>query len=73
VLPKKGNLTDELAAGERAAAILGALLHDPIPVTIPLLDDGRVLVVADQMRRCSSQYPRPAGAPTKHPLGATRR
>lgn len=73
VLPKKGNLTDELAAGERAAAILGALLHDPIPVSIPPLDDGRVLVVADQMRRCPSQYPRPAGAPTKHPLGATGR
>lgn len=73
VLPKKGNLTDELAAGERAAAILGALLHDPIPVSIPPLDDGRVLVVADQTRRCPSQYPRPAGAPTKHPLGATAR
>jgi 16S rRNA (guanine527-N7)-methyltransferase len=73
VLPKKGNLTDELAAGERAAAILGALLHDPIPVSIPPLDDGRVLVVADQMRRCPSQYPRPAGAPTTHPLGAARR
>jgi 16S rRNA (guanine527-N7)-methyltransferase len=70
VLPKKGDLTEELAAGERAAAALGALLHDPIPVTIPPLDDGRVLVVADQMRRCPPQYPRPAGAPTKHPLGA---
>jgi 16S rRNA (guanine527-N7)-methyltransferase len=73
VLPKKGDLTEELAAGERAAAVLGALLHDPIPVTIPPLDDGRVLVVADQMRRCPPQYPRPAGAPTKHPLGATGR
>jgi 16S rRNA (guanine527-N7)-methyltransferase len=73
VLPKKGDLTEELAAGERAAAALGALLHDPIPVTIPPLDDGRVLVVADQMRRCPPQYPRPAGAPTKHPLGASGR
>ncbi len=73
VLPKKGDLTEELAAGERAAAILGALLTDPMPVTISPLDDGRVLVVADQMRRCPPQYPRPAGAPTKHPLGATGR
>ena len=70
VLPKKGDLTDELAAGERAAALLGALLHDPIPVNIPPLDDGRVLLVADQMRRCPPQYPRSAGAPIKHPLGA---
>ena len=69
VMPKKGNLTDELAAGRRAAEILGAYLPDPIPVTIPPLDDGRVLVVADQMRRCPPQYPRPAGAPARHPLG----
>ena len=32
---------------------------------------GAFLLVADQMRRCPPQYPRPAGAPTKHPLGAT--
>jgi 16S rRNA (guanine527-N7)-methyltransferase len=69
VLPKKGDLTEEFAAGKRAAELLGALLHDPIPVTVPPLDDGRILVVADQMRRCPPQYPRPAGAPTKHPLG----
>lgn len=69
-LPKKGDLTDEIAAGQRAAALLGALLRDPIPVTIPPLDDGRVLLVADQLRRCPPQYPRPGGAPAKHPLGA---
>jgi 16S rRNA (guanine527-N7)-methyltransferase len=70
VMPKKGDLTDELAAGRRAAEILGAYLPDPIPVTIPPLDDGRVLVIADQMRRCPPHYPRPAGAPVKRPLGA---
>ena len=70
VMPKKGDLAEELAAGQRAASVLGALLLDPIPVSVPPLDDGRVLVVADQMRRCPPQYPRPAGAPTTHPLGA---
>lgn len=70
VMPKKGDLTDELAAGQRAAEILGANLLDPLPITIPPLDDGRVLVMADQMRRCPPQYPRPAGAPVKHPLGS---
>jgi 16S rRNA (guanine527-N7)-methyltransferase len=72
VLPKKGDLTDEIAAGQRAAAQLGAHLLDPMPVTIPPLDDGRVLIVADQMRRCPPQYPRPGGAPSKHPLGTTK-
>ena len=71
VMPKKGDLTDELAVGRRAAELLGASLLDPLPITIPPLDDGRVLVMADQMRRCPSQYPRPAGAPAKHPLGKT--
>lgn len=71
VMPKKGDLADEIAAGQRAAALLGALLSDPIPVNIPPLDDGRLLLVADQMRRCPPQYPRPGGAPTKHPLGTT--
>jgi 16S rRNA (guanine527-N7)-methyltransferase len=69
VMPKKGDLTEELADGQRAAAVLGALLHDPIPVNISPLDDGRVLIVADQMRRCPPQFPRSAGAPAKQPLG----
>jgi 16S rRNA (guanine527-N7)-methyltransferase len=73
VMPKKGELADEITAGQRAAALLGARLLDPISVAIPPLDDGRILLVADQMRRCPPQYPRPAGAPTKHPLGATER
>ena len=70
VMPKKGDLAGELAAGRRAAELLGAYLPDPIPVTVSPLDDGRVLVIADQLRRCPSQYPRPAGAPVKRPLGA---
>ena len=70
ILPKKGDLAVELAAGERAAPLLGARLLDPLPVAVPSLDDGRVLVVARQERPCPQQYPRPAGAPVKRPLGA---
>jgi 16S rRNA (guanine527-N7)-methyltransferase len=70
VLPKKGDLADELAAGRRAAPLLGARLLDPLPVTVPPLDDGRVLVLARQERPAPPQYPRAAGAPAKRPLGA---
>ncbi|HEX8033135.1 MAG TPA: 16S rRNA (guanine(527)-N(7))-methyltransferase RsmG [Ktedonobacterales bacterium] len=70
IFPKKGELSDEIAAGQRAAALLGARLLDPIPVTLPALADGRMLLVARQERPCSPQYPRPAGAPVKRPLGA---
>ena len=71
VFPKKGELAAELAAGARAAAILGAELLPPIPVP-PLADlmDDRVLVVARQRRPCPPQYPRAAGAPVKRPLGS---
>ena len=69
IMPKKGDLSDEIAAGSKAALELGAVLLPPIAVTVPPLDDGRVLVVAEQHHRCRARFPRPAGAPAKHPLG----
>jgi 16S rRNA (guanine527-N7)-methyltransferase len=69
IAPKKGDLADEVAAGARAASLLGAKLLAPIPITIPSLADGRVLLVAEQKRACPDQYPRLPGAPAKHPLG----
>jgi 16S rRNA (guanine527-N7)-methyltransferase len=70
IAPKKGDLEDEVAAGAMAASLLGAKLLAPISVTIPPLADGRVLLVAKQKQPCPQQYPRPAGAPAKRPLGA---
>lgn len=69
IAPKKGELTEELAAGTRAAPLLGAQLLAPIPVTLPALSDQRVLLVARQQHACPPQYPRAAGAPAKRPLG----
>lgn len=66
---KKGELAEELAAGRRAARLLGGTLADPLPVAVPGLDGGRVLVVARQDRACPAAYPRAAGAPVKRPLG----
>jgi 16S rRNA (guanine527-N7)-methyltransferase len=70
IAPKKGDLADEGAAGAKAASLLGARLLAPIAATVPALADGRVLLVAEQRRACPDQYPRPAGAPAKRPLGA---
>jgi 16S rRNA (guanine527-N7)-methyltransferase len=69
IAPKKGDLAEEIAAGTRAASLLGAKLLAPIPITIPPLVDGRMALVAEQQRACPQQYPRPASAPAKHPLG----
>ena len=70
IAPKKGELAQEIAAGARAAALLGARLLAPVPVTPAALADGRVLLVARQERPCPLRYPRPAGAPVKRPLGS---
>jgi 16S rRNA (guanine527-N7)-methyltransferase len=70
LLPKKGDMTEELEAGRRAAAELD--LAPPGSVAIPPLaglDDNRCIVVAKQLHRAPLRYPRPAPAPRKHPLG----
>jgi 16S rRNA (guanine527-N7)-methyltransferase len=69
IAPKKGDVRAELAAGRTAAVLLGGELDAPLPVTVPGLEDGRVLVVARQQRAAPSLYPRAAGMPAKRPLG----
>lgn len=70
IAPKKGELTQEVEAGGRAAETLGARLLPPIAITTPgLADEGRALLVARQQRSCPPQYPRAGGAPQKRPLG----
>ncbi len=73
IAPKKGELADEIIAGERAARLLGARLLDPIPVTLPPLGDDRVILAARAERPCPAQYPRAGGAPLKRPLGVEGR
>lgn len=70
IAPKKGDLGAEVAAGERAARVLGARLLAPMPIAVPPLDDGRILLVARALRPCPAQYPRAGGAPLKRPLGS---
>ncbi|GCE49719.1 16S rRNA m(7)G-527 methyltransferase [Thermosporothrix hazakensis] len=69
VLPKKGDLSEELASGKRAAAMVGAAFKEDVPVQLPGLDDGRRLLVWEQRKRCPAQYPRTGAAIAKKPLG----
>jgi len=69
VLPKKGDLTGELAQGKLAARQLGAVLKEDHRVTLPGLDDGRRLLVWEQVKRCPQQFPRGGSAMAKKPLG----
>ncbi|HET8853430.1 MAG TPA: 16S rRNA (guanine(527)-N(7))-methyltransferase RsmG, partial [Ktedonobacteraceae bacterium] len=72
ILPKKGDLAEELAQGKRAARMVGATLKEDIPVTLPGLEDGRRLLVWEQVRKCPKQIPRSGSAMAKKPLGGIR-
>jgi 16S rRNA (guanine527-N7)-methyltransferase len=69
ILPKKGEITTELATGQRAAAQVGAVLTTDVPVMLPGLNDGRRLLVWKQQKRCPAQFPRSGAAMAKKPLG----
>src|SRR5712692_9814664 len=71
ILPKKGDLVEELAQGKRAAGQLGAVLKADVLVTLPGLEDGRRLLVWEQVRKCPEQFPRSGGMIAKRPLGGT--
>lgn len=69
ILPKKGELVEELGKGKRAAEQVGVVLRDDVPVTLPGLADGRRLLVWEQVRECPAQFPRSGGLIAKKPLG----
>lgn len=69
VLPKKGDLTEELAHGKRAAAMVGATLNADVPVVLPGLSDDRRLLVWDQLKPCPELFPRSGAIIAKKLLG----
>ncbi len=69
IFPKKGNLAEELAQGKRAASYVGARFKADVPVTLPGLDDGRRLLMWEQVAKCPEQYPRSGSVISKKPLG----
>jgi len=71
ILPRKGDLAEELAQGKCAARQVGAVLKDDVGVRLPGLEDGRGLLVWEQVRKCPAQYPRSGAAMAKRPLGGT--
>ncbi len=69
IFPKKGDVAEELARGKRAAIQVGARFKANLPLTLPGLDDGRRLLVWEQVSNCPEQYPRSGGMMAKKPLG----
>lgn len=69
LLPKKGELAEELDQGKRAARSLGLAFKAEHLVSLPGLDDGRKILVWEQVKPCPAQYPRSGAAMAKKPLG----
>jgi 16S rRNA (guanine527-N7)-methyltransferase len=69
VLPKKGDLADELVRGKRAAGQVGEVFRADIAVDLPGLTDRRRLLVWRQQKVCPEQYPRVGAMMAKRPLG----
>jgi len=69
ILPKKGDLAEELAQGKRAATQVGTILKADVPITLSGPDDGRRLLVWEQKKLCPPQFPRGGAAMAKRALG----
>jgi 16S rRNA (guanine527-N7)-methyltransferase len=68
ILPKKGDIAQEMAQGKRAAVLVGAALEADAPVSLPGLSDGRRLLVWRQTKPCPARFPRASVAMAKQPL-----
>ena len=68
ILPKKGDITEELAQGKLAARHLGAVLKADQSVTLSGLEDDRRLLVWEQVKKCPEMFPRSGSVMAKRPL-----
>lgn len=69
VAQKKGDITAELALGQRSIEKLGGEASETITVSLPDLAEERKLVVLKKVSATPSEYPRRSGLPHKSPLG----
>jgi 16S rRNA (guanine527-N7)-methyltransferase len=70
VLPKKGDVSEELAQGKLAARHLGVVLRTDEAVRLPGLEDGRRLFVWEQIKKCPEMFPRSGSQMAKKPLSS---
>ena len=72
ILFKKGNKQKEFAQGMHAAHQLGAILHAYVAINLQGLEDEHRLIVWEQQKPCSGQFPRSGAAISKRPLGGNK-
>jgi len=70
VVMKGPRVDEEAAAGEAAAAELGAALVRRLDLALPLSGERRTLLVFEKTSSTPDRYPRREGVPSRRPLGA---
>ena len=70
VAHKSATADAEAIAAAKAVRVVGGAPPDVRPVVAPGLEDGRRLVVVEKVAGTPKGYPRRAGMPVKHPIGA---
>ena len=70
VAHKSATADAEAIAAVKAVRVVGGAPPDVRPVIAPGLEDGRTLVVVRKTSETPKGFPRRAGMPVKHPIGA---
>ncbi|GAB6179187.1 16S rRNA (guanine(527)-N(7))-methyltransferase RsmG [Desulfotomaculum defluvii] len=68
-ISQKGpDIVDELNEAKKAIHILGGSLENTHKLELPIIKDGRSLIVIKKDKLTPSEYPRKAGTPAKKPI-----
>ncbi|HYP19774.1 MAG TPA: 16S rRNA (guanine(527)-N(7))-methyltransferase RsmG [Chloroflexia bacterium] len=67
--PKKGDISQELSEGKRAARLLGGQLAKTYPFTLPGDEEPRTVICIRKVASTPSGYPRRVGLAKSKPLG----
>jgi 16S rRNA (guanine527-N7)-methyltransferase len=69
IMPKKGEIAEEVERGRQAITQLGGTLESNVPVPmLPDLGEDRILVMCMKQGRTPAQFPRQPGVAAKNPL-----
>jgi len=68
IVPKKGDIGEEIKQAEKAISVMGGKLRGVKAVELKELDDNRWLVILDKISLTPANYPRRPGMPEKRPI-----
>jgi 16S rRNA (guanine527-N7)-methyltransferase len=68
ILPKKGDIEDEIKDAAYAVKVMGGKLRPPVKIDLEELGETRYLIIADKVRPTPRWYPRRSGIPRKQPM-----